>query len=1571
MKAKRFLALCLSLCLILSQLGMVPARAEEIQERIPLETQTVSQVSPTLDRGEPVLGTEYPALTLGATESVAIEEPGQIVYFSFTPSQTEGYALSSSYRNQSYVDTFAELYDSQIHWLADDDSSKGNGHFRLHATLTAGETYYFGVKLRDNAQTDDFYVTLELAHDYSSANRVEATCTEGGSETFSCVHCGDSYTQRLPAGHKWIGPGCRDCELDVLDVAVPLTMGTVLENQRVEAGEALLYRVTAEKEELYSLTFVPTGCTGSVLSIYDVSMNLLEQKELAANESHTTTEMGLGEHLLPMETRYYEIRQGDTADVYRVSAEIGHDFAFEPLSPETCTQPEKLKKTCIYCGHEEITNGKDPLRHAWSGELCIHCGMSMDALALPLTLGETLTDLAVERFAQAYVSLTAAQTDMYEITAAASAAADATGNTWLRLLDGEGNCLQEAQLQEGETAVCLFFEQQAGTTLYVELNQSLHGDTLSVRAEQVHAYEQTVEQDLSCTKNAIFRSACTFCGHSYTWEIGAYGHSPVEGGLCGECGLDLTTALPELTLGTEVTAAPALDYETLQYRFTPAENENYCLRIGGQGLNINVTLVGSDGNFAAQCYTDSADQETRMECELEAGKTYILSGNIPEGPRGSYTITAEVCHSYVDGICKYCADDLYLGRGTCGENLTWTLDKEGTLTISGTGAMDDYSQNGTTVPWTPSEIKSLVIENGVTSIGPRAFYGCSDLKEVSISQGVSSIGYMAFYMCKALTKVTLPASLTELGSNVFEGCSGLKTAGPLGSGCDLEFAWTETLPKNAFCGSSVRSVILPDTLTAIGDSAFRSCVYLEEINIPNGVTTIGSKAFMGCAWLLGIDLPDSVSQLGESAFYETGLTSIAFPANLSEIPDRTFYGCNGLETVTIPGTVTSIGHGAFQKCTKLTTVTIQEGVTSMGDSVFSGCTALSRVTIPGSVMELSSSFNLCPNLKTLGPMGGGYDIEVGWKTAVPDSAFYMNSILTTVVIPEGVTRLGSNAFSRCGNLEKVTVPASVTDIGNPGVGAFNKCEKLKTAGPIGGGYDFEFGWTEAIPDNGLRSLSGLTSVVLPASITAIGENAFQGCGALAEVTIPNGVTVIGEQAFWNCASLTEITIPASVTNIYVSAFRDCTSLTRIVFLGSNPGIYRPVFDGVTADAYYPADDATWTETVRQTCGGTLTWIPMEGHTHSWKDATCTAPKTCSICGKTEGEPLAHSWTDATCTAPKTCSICGETEGEPLEHIWDQGVTTQEPSYTAPGVTTFTCTLCAATRTEEIPQLDGTVIFRQISVSTAGDIGLNYYLELSEDLVSDPTSFLRFTFDDQVQDVPLSQAIRSGGNYRFSCKLAAKDMACPVTAQFYTAAGAVGAPGTSSVRDYCTYVIGYYGGTGQQTALVELLRAMLNYGAQSQISLKHNMSDLANTGLSAADQALPVPGDLTAYAARLSGREEGIQVTNASLILRTTTTIRVYFQLTGDKPIGDYAFTSGVKTLTPVKSGAQYYVDLVGIEARNLDTMYEIRCGGLTARYSGLSYVKGVLDYAGSPETSKNMARALWGYAMAANAYFGN
>ena len=234
-------------------------------------------------------------------------------------------------------------------------------------------------------------------------------------------------------------------------------------------------------------------------------------------------------------------------------------------------------------------------------------------------------------------------------------------------------------------------------------------------------------------------------------------------------------------------------------------------------------------------------------------------------------------------------------QGDCsadGSNVTWTLDSDGTLNISGTGGMKDSAFYGN------DDIKKVVIEDGVTSIGADAFSNCSSLTSITIPNSVTSIGSWAFNLCTRLTSITIPNSVTSIGNYAFIGCRRLT------------------------------SITIPDSVTSIGLQTFANCKSLTSITIPNSVTSIGNLAFQNCTSLTSITIPNSVKSIGSA-----------------------FSGCTSLTSITIPNSVTSIGKNAFRDCTSLTSITIPNSVTSIGTQAFSGCDSLTSLKINKKIYE--------------------------------------------------------------------------------------------------------------------------------------------------------------------------------------------------------------------------------------------------------------------------------------------------------------------------------------------------------------------------------------------------------------------------------------------------------------------------------------------------------------------------------------------------------------------------------------------------------------------------------------------
>ena len=353
---------------------------------------------------------------------------------------------------------------------------------------------------------------------------------------------------------------------------------------------------------------------------------------------------------------------------------------------------------------------------------------------------------------------------------------------------------------------------------------------------------------------------------------------------------------------------------------------------------------------------------------------------------------------------------------------------------------------------------------------------------------------------------------------------------------------TRIICNNAFAGCSLSNIAIPDSVTAIGDSAFSDCSSLSNIVIPDSVTAIGDFAFSGCSSLSNIVIPDSVTAIGDSAFSDcSSLSNIVIPNSVTAIGDGAFFGCSSLPNIVIPNSVTSIGDSAFFDCSSLPNIVIPNSVTSIGDSAFGGCRSLSKIVIPDSVTKIRDyAFEYCSSLSKI--------VIPDSVTAIGDSAFSDCSSLPNIVIPNSVTSIGDSAFYRCSSLSKIVIPDSVTDIGNR---VFSCCRSLPNIVIPNS--------VTSIEDYAFEYCRSLSNIVIPDSVTTIGKWAFYDCSSLPNIVIPNSVTKIGDYAFSDCRSLSNIVIPDSVTDIGDSAFRGCRSLSNIVIPDSVTAIGKWAF----------------------------------------------------------------------------------------------------------------------------------------------------------------------------------------------------------------------------------------------------------------------------------------------------------------------------------------------------------------------------------------------------------------------------
>ena len=415
--------------------------------------------------------------------------------------------------------------------------------------------------------------------------------------------------------------------------------------------------------------------------------------------------------------------------------------------------------------------------------------------------------------------------------------------------------------------------------------------------------------------------------------------------------------------------------------------------------------------------------------------------------------------------------------------MDWSFDEAtGTLTITGSGPMEDYTL--TNMRWYEDreKIQSVKLEGTISSIGSHAFHNCNNLRSVELPDSLVTIGSYAFYDCVGLENISIPDSVSRIGSYAFHNCKNL------------------------------RSVELPDSLNTIGSYAFFKCENLSHISLPDAVTQIDTYTFAHCSSLSEIRLPAQLTKIGESAFYSCeSMTDVTFPQGLTTIGNSAFYRCGSLRSLVIPEGLTDIGHNAFNRCSSLKELVLPGEMNTVGSNAFAYCDELTDiywkitkdqftavqigedafgdVTIHFSDgQELKNgvhwSFDETTGVLTVTGIGKMDDYSAGDTT--PWYAY--RDAVKEIRIEGLVSRIGSYAFNSFGNLEDVTITSNAATIGEA---AFYNCPKLR-------------------------------SVTLLYGLHTIDQWAFQSCGKLEEIYLPDSMAKINSNAFSDCYNLKDV-----------------------------------------------------------------------------------------------------------------------------------------------------------------------------------------------------------------------------------------------------------------------------------------------------------------------------------------------------------------------------------------------------------------------------------------------------------------
>ena len=486
------------------------------------------------------------------------------------------------------------------------------------------------------------------------------------------------------------------------------------------------------------------------------------------------------------------------------------------------------------------------------------------------------------------------------------------------------------------------------------------------------------------------------------------------------------------------------------------------------------------------------------------------------------------------------------------------------------------------------------------------------------------------------------------------------------------------LPSKTLFGGhpNIKHVTFSDHFDYIPSRFFAGGSFVS-VTIPNNVTSIGGRAFENCKSLVSITIPDSVTYIGCWAFSGCeSLVRVTIGKNVESIGCYAFEDCP-IEYLTIP-------FGSIHAPTESVTGYVSDSTEWMGPGEWVSywvppCSRIRTLVITGNVtsIDFTDQYRYYHGYSTYYNGNGAFSYCTGLiSVTLPDSVKYIGqnafsgcTELTNITIPNSVTNIGNHAFNGCSGLTGITIPSSVTNIGDS---AFEDCTGLT-----------DITIPSSVTNIGNRAFcrcTGLTNITIPNSVTSIGDSAFGGCTGLTGITIPDSVTTIGDSAFGSCTGLTGITIPDSVTTIGDYTFSGCTGLTDITIPSSVTNIGDSAFDGCPhlQDVYYEGTQEQWSVIA-------IGWWnePLLSATIHFgqEDETCNHTYSASV----TAEP--------TCTAAGlrtyTCSKCGDsyTESIPaLGHNFGEWIAVKEPTTDAEGLQERTCTRCGTKESQALPKI---------------------------------------------------------------------------------------------------------------------------------------------------------------------------------------------------------------------------------------------------------------------------------------------
>ena len=584
-----------------------------------------------------------------------------------------------------------------------------------------------------------------------------------------------------------------------------------------------------------------------------------------------------------------------------------------------------------------------------------------------------------------------------------------------------------------------------------------------------------------------------------------------------------------------------------------------------------------------EVFPADGDADQMIEPE-EAGSYLLLPGEYSylaaaegyETAAGSFTVESGLNEPIEINLILEQTDEaeeielFAANSNSCGEGLTWKLSN-GTLTISGTGWMEDFSGFA---PWYSqcAQIKKITISEGVTSISQHAFEDCINVTSISIPDSMRELNAYCFLACKSMKSITIPQSVTRIGNGVFDACEKLT---------DIYYGGTDASWKNITtdftglgdnvkihstgvftgkCGDNLTWTIgndevltisgtgrIPDYNTSYGGKNtapwYGYAYQIKKVVLGSGVQNIGNDAFAGCYCMTDITIPDTVSSIGGGAFYGCALREVEIPQGITSIRGYAFENCTQLTKITIPVSVTSVGIAAFLDCRALETV--YYGGT---EAQWEGMHVNNYAGYNSALLDATLYFEMKYQRIAAGSCGGNLRwslmedgvLKITGSGEMPDYSdasdapwYQYGSRIKEVRVGANVTKIGKNAFRSTG-VQKVVFCAKETGSTDAplvlGDYCFAYCDALK---------EIQFGNRVIVPGNLVfMSCDGLTEVTVPGTVKL--DKSFNGEGC-------------GYGMFSQCPNLTKATVECSYVGPYF--FESCYKLTEVRFTDPNVQFY--------------------------------------------------------------------------------------------------------------------------------------------------------------------------------------------------------------------------------------------------------------------------------------------------------------------------------------------------------------------------------------------------------------------------------